>query len=366
MTKSRVHLYNPHDDALRGPPFWFDETSAPGAAMSLALPEWPLFGLADDVRPAMRTARAAGETVALATLYAVGEGGPRPPGSQLLLTPSAASGYLSGGCIEADIALHAAEVIAGGEPRHLVYGEGSAWPDIQLLCGTRLDILLEQVTPDDPALAALLAAAEARRPVVWVTDGRTRQLESTVAAPMARRQTCAAPFELRRRYDPVARLVVFGSDPIALATASLGAQSGFETTLVRPRGPLAPPPLMGVTYNRANPGAALREIVPDPWTAVAVATHDWELDHEALVAALPSAARYVGVVGARRRVPERLARLRAAGVGEAALARLRAPIGLDLGGKAPWEIAVSVIAQIIAEQVEPSIEAVGSGGGQTS
>src|ERR1700722_14528133 len=130
------------------------------------LPDWPLFGLADDVRPAMRAAQAAGETIALATLYAVGEGGPRPPGSQLPLTPSGASGYLSGGCIEADIALHAAQVIEDGEPRHLVYGEGSPWPDIRLLCGSRLDILLERVLPDDPTLVALLTETEARRPAV--------------------------------------------------------------------------------------------------------------------------------------------------------------------------------------------------------
>src|SRR5580704_18113894 len=136
--------------------------------MSLTLPEWPLFGLADDVRPAMRAARAAGETVALATLYAVGDGGPRPPGSQMVFTPSAASGFLSGGCIEADIALQAAGVVEDGEPRHLVYGQGSPWPDIQLLCGARLDILVERITPDDPALAALLTEADARRPAIWL------------------------------------------------------------------------------------------------------------------------------------------------------------------------------------------------------
>ena len=327
--------------------------------MSLTLSEWPLFGLADDVRPAMRTARAAGETAALATLYAVGDGGPRPPGSQLLLTPSAASGYLSGGCIEADIALHAVRVIEDGEPRHLVYGQGSPWPDIQLLCGARLDILVERVTPDDATLAALLTATDARLPAIWLTDGRTRRLENQVTAPTARCQTRRTPFELRRLYNPVPRLVVFGSDPIALATASLGAQAGFETTLVRPKGPLAPPPLAGVAYSRASPEAALLEIVPDAWTAIAVATHDWEIDHEALLAALPSAASYVGVVGARRRIPERLARLRAAGVGEVALERLRAPIGLDLGGKAPWEIAVSVIAEIIAGRVDPQTEPAG-------
>jgi len=324
--------------------------------MSLTLPDWPMFGLADDMRPAMRAAALASEPLALATLYAVGDGGPRPPGSQMVITPSAASGFLSGGCIEADIALHAAQVIENAEPRHLVYGQGSPWPDIQLLCGARLDILVERIEPDDPALSALLSETDARRPAVWVTDGRARRLERLADGQSGRFTARTAPFELRRPYLPASRLVVVGSDPIALATASLGAQAGFETTLIRPKGPSEPPPLTGVAYRRSSPQIALREIVPDAWTAIAVATHDWEIDHETLLAALPSAARYVGVVGARRRIPERLARLRAAGVSQAAVERLHAPIGLDLGGKAPWEIAISVIAEIIAGRVDGQIE----------
>ena len=324
--------------------------------MSLTLPDWPLFGLADDMRPAMRAAALAGEPLALATLYAVGDGGPRPPGSQMVVTPSAASGFLSGGCIEADITLHAARVIEDGEPRHLVYGQGSPWPDIQLLCGARLDILVERVGPDDPAFEALLLETDGRRPAVWVTDGRERRLERLAADQTGRSNVQTDPFQLRRPYLPVWRLVVVGSDPIALATASLGAQAGFETTLVRPKGPSEPPPLKSVAYSRARPGIALGEIVPDVWTAIAVATHDREIDHETLLAALPSAAGYVGVVGARRRIPERLARLRAGGVSQAAVDRLHAPIGLDLGGKAPWEIAISVIAEIIAGRVDRSIE----------
>jgi len=68
------------------------------------------------------------------------------------------------------------------------------------------------------------------------------------------------------------------------------------------------------------------------------------------LAALPSSAFYIGVLGAKRRLPERFARLSAAGVTDDQLARLRAPIGLDLGGKAPWEVAVSVIGEIVAEK----------------
>ena len=80
---------------------------------------------------------------------------------------------------------------------------------------------------------------------------------------------------------------------------------------------------------------------------MAIATHDIDVDHDALCVALPTAAGYVGALGSRRRLPERLARLAAEGLPESAVARLKAPIGLNIGARAPWEIAVSVIAEAI-------------------
>ena len=317
--------------------------------MVFDLPEWPLFGLTEDIRPALRDAMDAGQACALVTLYALDGGGPRPLGAQMLFTETEVQGFLSGGCVEADVALHAAETLADGRPRRLIYGEGSPWPDIRLLCGARMALLAERVAADDPSARTLLALSQARRPCVWRTDGVMRA--ATPSGDL--RPGCTAsvePFWLERSYEPTPRLVVVGGDPTALATAQLGAQAGFETTLVRPKGPAEPPALPGFAYSRAEPAEAFAAIGLDPWTAVAVATHDWETDQDALLTALPSAAGYVGVLGARRRLPERLARLRAAGAGEAALARLKGPIGLDLGGKAPWEVAVAVIAEIIAER----------------
>ncbi|RAK53279.1 XdhC family protein [Phenylobacterium soli] len=296
--------------------------------------------MAEDVRPALRGARQAGEACALATLISVEGGGPRPPGTQMVFAPGVVAGYFSGGCVESDIADHAFACLADGEPRTLVYGEGSPWPDIRLLCGARIEIFVERVAADDPALAELLSAEDERRPVVWVSDGYTRRCGPDVS-PWAE----AAVW---RPYDPAQRLVVVGGDPTALAIAQLGAQAGFETTLLRPKGPAAPPPIPGVAYRRDEPAPALAALDLDPWTAVAIATHDIETDHAALKAALPSQAGYVGLLGARRRLMGRLAELKADGIAESAIARLHAPIGLDIGGKAPWEVAVSVIGEITA------------------
>lgn len=309
-----------------------------------ALPDWPVFGLADDVRPALAEALERGVACALVTLVQARGGAPRPEGAQMLATADGQmSGFLSGGCVEGDVLIHAAETLGDGRPRTLIYGEGSPWPDIRLLCGARIELLVERLSPDDAAALRLCTLAAARRPASWFTDGVRR---ACIAA--GEPEPLAEGFAIRRRYEPAPRLVVIGSDPTALAIATAGAPLGYETHLIRPRGPEAPPPVAGVAYHRGALEEGLAAAGLDAWTYVAVATHDMALDEAALALALPSQAAYVGVLGARRRLQERKGRLRGAGVGDEALARVHAPIGLDLGGKAPFEIAVSVMAEITA------------------
>ena len=310
--------------------------------MIASLPEWPVFGFDDDARPALRAAAAAGHPAALATIVALDGGGPRPVGTQMVIAGDAVSGFLSGGCLEADVVGHARSVLDDRTPRRLVYGQGSPWPDIRLLCGARIEVQLERVPPDDPATRTLLDLTDARSPAAWLSDGRRRECAVPDQAP------APWPGAFRRLYQPNVRLVVLGADPTALAIATLGARIGCETTLVRPRGPGEPPPIVGAAYSRDDPDEALAHIGLDSWTAVAVATHDAELDHAALVVALPSKAFYVGALGARRRVHERIDELKRCGLSDADIGRLRAPIGLDLGGKAPWEVAVAVLAEITA------------------
>ncbi len=314
------------------------------------LPDWPLFGLAQDMRPALRRARAAGERAVLATLVATEGGAPRDPGAQMLVTGREVAGFLSGGCVEGDVVRHAAEVLQSGRPASLVYGRDSPHPDIRLLCGARIELLLEPLAPDDPAVARLLALDDARTPAVWATDGARR-------ACLAEAEASDLP-GWRVAVEPQPRLIVVGGDPTALALAKLALAAEFETWLVRPKGPEAAPPIAGLRYRRDPAEAALAGIGLDAFTHVAVCTHDLEADEAALVAALPSRAAYVGVLGARRRIPERLARLGAAGVAAPELRRLRAPIGLDLGGKAPFEIAAAILAEITALRREASGPAV--------
>lgn len=316
--------------------------------------DWAADSLEDDIRPHLFAAAAVGQPFALATISAA-DGGPRPCGSQMVVTGERFWGFLSGGCIEADVALHGREVMKDGEPRTLIYGRGSPFIDMRLPCGGRLEVLVERIGADEPALEVLRSLTEARTPALWESDGHIR-----TCRPQESHGPALATAVARRLYLPEQRLAVVGSDPFAIAIAGLGACIGWDTLLVSALGSEAALP-PGVRSTRVPVAAALAELAPDPWTAIAVATHDLELDQDALHAGLRSPAGYVGVLGSRRRLPERIAGLRAAGVGEAELARLRAPIGLDIGARSPWEVAIAVVAEIIeaarlgAQELKPSM-----------
>lgn len=297
-------------------------------------------GLDDDIRARMFEAADRGETFALATIVSA-NGGLRPVGSQMVITRDAAWGYLSGGCIEADIALHGREVIDDGAPRTLVYGAGSPFIDIRLPCGGSITIALERVEANDPAVHRLRDATAVREPAMWLSDGFNRKC---VGSRDAHQPSHAF---IRRRYDPAQRLVVIGSNPFALAIAALGTTLTWNTRLLSPFAPAGTLPF-GVQCDRRALPAALADLQLDPWTAVAVATHDLDHDHTALVATLPSAAGYVGVLGSRRKLAARQSALRAAGVDDGSLDRLRAPIGLPIEASAPLEIALAVVAEIVA------------------
>ena len=302
--------------------------------------DWYLAGLEDDLRPRMFDLSSRGEPFALVTIVAAEGGGPRGLGAQMVVTASDIAGFLSGGCIEADVALHARETLVDGAPKRLVYGRGSPFIDARLPCGGRLELLVERVAPDDPTIAALGRAETERRIVTLASDGRTRTaLEGDVSAA-----------NRLRAYPPRQRLVVVGADPFALAIAQQGLVQGWRVTLLRPNGPETPPPLP-VDYRRdADAAAALDALQLDPWTAVALATHDSDLDDQALPAALASRAGYVGLLGSRRRLAARLTKLAEAGLEDAVVDRLHAPIGLKIAARTPQEIATAVVGEIIASR----------------
>jgi xanthine dehydrogenase accessory factor len=312
-----------------------DEPDKDGAVTG---PGWLVSGLEDDIRPHMFAAAERGQPFALATIVAA-DGGPRPVGAQMVVTDSESWGFLSGGCIEDDVALNARQAIADGAMRHLVYGEGSPFVDIRLPCGGRIEVMIERVGAGDRAVADLQRLTAKRVPALWSSDGEQR-----TCLPVEQASETAP---IRKLYEPVQRLIVIGSDPFALAIGGMGRTLGWDVTLLSPFGPSESAPFQ-LDCDRRALDEAFDDLALDRWTAIAVATHDLDLDERALVPALNSQAGYVGVLGSRRKLPERIERLAAAGLSQAQIDRLRAPIGLAIPARSPWEVAVSVIAEVIA------------------
>jgi xanthine dehydrogenase accessory factor len=302
---------------------------------------WRLAAPIDDIRAALLAAGATPQACAIATLVEVSGSAPREAGAQMLITADEYWGFLSGGCIEADVARHAREAMAAGEPRLLRYGEGSPWIDIRLACGSGITVLVEPLTADDPALAILQNAYGTRAPVLWSSDGHGRSARLSDHAP----PTAWDGTHYHKLFEPTLRLILIGDDATALASAALARELGWDVVLIAPGGP-EDAPLAGITYHRSAPAEALDMIAVDRWTAIAVLSHDREDDERALAHALQSAAFHVGAIGARARLDTRLAKLRGHGVTEAQIARLHAPIGLQGFGKAPRDIALSLVAEV--------------------
>jgi xanthine dehydrogenase accessory factor len=147
---------------------------------------------------------------------------------------------------------------------------------------------------------------------------------------------------------PPPRLIVVGAVHVSQALAPMARLAGFDVTVIDPRTAFATPErLPNVALFAEWPQDALPRLGLDRYTALATLTHDPKIDDPALEAGLAAGCFYVGALGSKRTHQARLKRLAEAGVPEAALARIRAPIGLDLGGRAPAEIAVAVLAEAI-------------------
>lgn len=152
-----------------------------------------------------------------------------------------------------------------------------------------------------------------------------------------------------RPYNPPVRLVVVGAVHITMPLAQMASAAGIEVHVVDPRTAFATAERFpGVRLVDRWPEEALEELRPNHRTAVVTLTHDAKLDDPALRAALASPAFYVGALGSTRTHAKRVTRLREAGVSEEDIARVRAPVGMDIGARTPAEIAVAILAELVA------------------
>jgi xanthine dehydrogenase accessory factor len=219
------------------------------------------------------------------------------------------------------------------------------------------------MTPE--TIAALEAAKRDGRPVVLATrlpDGEQRLLpdrgsppELNEAAAVALRDDESGTVKVGGSdwflhvYNPPLRLVVVGAVHIAQALVPFASQCGFAVTVVDPRRSFASDERFpNVTISSAWPDEAMDELRPDSRTAVVTLTHDPKLDDPALDRALKSRAFYIGALGSRRTHAARLKRLRELGHTEDALGRIKGPVGLNIEAVTAPEIALSIIAEVVA------------------
>ena len=314
-----------------------------------------------------------GRRVALATVVETWGSAPRTVGAKMAVAEDRRiAGSVSGGCVENAVVEASDEVLRSGTPRLLKFGvsDDTAW-SVGLACGGAIEVFVEPLDPsifgpvraalrqELPVAVATTIQGDVGRKVAVFTDGR---FIGSTDAPMrdAARSALAEGRSRRVPLDggelfvdvllPSPRLIIVGGVHIAVALVTLAKALGFRTVLVDPRETFANPKRFPHADEivPAWPDQALGKLALNAGTAVAVLAHDPKLDDPALIAALASPAFYVGALGSTRTQTKRRTRLTAAGVSEDALARLHAPIGLDLGGRSPEEIALSVMAQIVA------------------
>ena len=338
--------------------------------------------------------RAEGQPVGRAVVIRTFGSAPRPEGAVLLRADDGRiAGSVSGGCVEGAAAREIELARADGRERVIRYGisDEEAW-DVGLACGGTIDVLIQPAVPEvavraarerGAAIATILPddapsaefgrhepgeGSPPRAPIVVGADGELSDALGSPADDEALR-AAAAEALLRGTSRTVAigdrqvfveafpirpRLVIVGAVEVARSLAVYAHELGYEVVVVDGRASFA-------TSERFPPDRVDRLVVgwPDEVAdeiglgrddAVAVLTHDVKFDEPAIVEALRRGCRYVGAVGSKKTQGDRRQRLREAGVTDEELARLRGPVGLDLGGRNPAETALAIVAEVVAER----------------
>ncbi len=324
-----------------------------------------------------------GETIAVATLVRACGSVPRVPGARLLMTRSGKMiGSVSGGCVENDVFEHALRVLDSGQPIILRYGAAdSLGLTVGLSCGGSIEVLVEPFVGDaawdalatavNHERAAALAIgltppALAGRKLVVASDETTAgfvdadlDAQITLAARRLLSEGGSRILEVPgpggtatvflESFATPQRLFIVGATHTAVPLCRLAKVLGFHVTVIDARSAYA-------TADRFPDADELLLARPDEILAsgctasiaVVILTHDSKFDLPALTSALNAGAGYIGILGSRRNHERRKTELRKQGFSDADLSRIRAPIGLNLGGRRPEEVALAILAEILA------------------
>ena len=322
---------------------------------------------------------ASGQPVAIATVVRISGSAPRPLGATLVArAEEKIAGSVSNGCVESVVYEEAMAVLKDGRARVVNYGISDEFAfTVGLSCGGSIDVLvepvgalhraaLEAVRSERPALLVrVVAPADRAGTVAVLTEDRAEgwspelaELKVGALAALGEGRSRTVTARLGERdatvfLEAIAMpplLAIVGATHVGQALAHLAKAVGYRVVVVDPREALANAERFpGMEIVAAWPQEGLATLRFGPSSAIAILAHDDKFDHPALVAALRSAAGYVGAIGSRTTNEKRVAWLRSQGVADRDIARIHAPIGLSIGAVSPSEIAVAIMAEITAE-----------------
>jgi xanthine dehydrogenase accessory factor len=290
-----------------------------------------------------------GHTLAIATVVQTWGSSPRPVGSWLAIRQDGQiAGSVSGGCVEDDLIRRVqAEILTKDSPEFVIYGVNQQEAArFGLPCGGTLRLLVEpkpQLAVLEKLLEAISSHQVTRRTVDILSGISTLELGNrNDEFSCNERKMCTT-------YGPRWRMVIIGAGQLSLYTAEFAIASDFEVIVIDPREEYVEGLKRNdITFINGMPDDVLLEIGIDPHTAVVALTHDPKLDDLALMEALKSPAFYVGALGSQKNTQKRKERLLEFDLSHEHVERLHGPVGLYIGALTPPEIAVSILAEVIA------------------
>jgi len=316
----------------------------------------------DIIRQALQWADE-GYGVALATVIETWGSAPRPTGSQVVInSESAFAGSVSGGCIEGEVVTEAHGVIREQKAKILEFQvSDETASSAGLACGGKVRVLVSAVSGnirealqnlldlnEKKRSAALLYDLETGIPVLLEKDASPAIQDRMVSDRSGMIETIDGTALFTRIYNPPLRLLIVGAVHIAQSLCLLGNQADYDVTVIDPRDTWATVERFpGVIIDKRWPSTALEDLTPDRTTAVVTLSHDAKLDDPAFMVALKSDAFYIGALGSRKTHAKRVNRLLEAGLTEQEISRIHAPVGLDIAANTPFEIALSIMGEII-------------------
>ena len=324
--------------------------------------------------------------VALATVAKTWGSAPRREGSKLGIAATsgragsatpAMIGSVSGGCVEGAVVEEALAGMQDGRARLLKYGvaDDLAW-EVGLTCGGSIEVFVEPLDATYWHRLARLATADRYGVAMVVVEGahigekllldaggQTLYQSGDLPEKLAKQMRAATAEthksgiitlgDTRVMVDQQIErphLILVGGVHVAIPLAAMAQQVGFRVSIIDPRSAFASPERFPDVANilHSYPDKALPTLGLDASAYLAVLTHDPKIDDKALLTALPAGIPYVGVLSSGRTHRQRVARLQEAGLSEAHIAQIRTPIGIEIGASTPEEIAVCILAEIIA------------------